>query len=74
MFWKKKDIVVKKEIIPPQLVDPMKRQKTFKQTKFDKYDIPGETGKSIRKILLFVLFLFLLWFVYQSVRSWNFYQ
>jgi hypothetical protein len=74
MLWRKKEIVVKKEIIPPHLVDPMKRKKTFKQTKFDKYDIPGEKGKSIRKIFLFILILFAYWFIYNSYLAWNFYQ
>lgn len=74
MFWRSKDIIVKKDIIPPHMVDPMARRKTFKQTKFDKYDIPGETGKSIRRLLFFALFLFLVWFLYQSYLSWDFYQ
>lgn len=74
MFWNKKDIVVKKDIVPAHLIDPMTRRKTFKQTKFDKYDIPGETGKSVRKILFFILFLFAVWFLYECYLSWNIFQ
>ena len=75
MFWSKKTIVVnKKDIVPPHLVDPMQQRKSFRHEKFDRYDIPGEAGKSIRKILFLILALFALWFIYESWLSWDIFQ
>lgn len=74
MFGRKKDIIVKKEIIPPHQIDPMKRRASFKQTRFDKYDMPGERQKAVRKVLFFILFIIFILFAIESCKSWNFYQ
>ena len=70
----RKTIVVKKDIIPAEKVDPRKRRKGLGETRFDRYDIPGETAKAVRKILLLILALFLVWFFYQSAIAWDIFQ
>ncbi|MBO5781219.1 MAG: hypothetical protein J6R08_02000 [Opitutales bacterium] len=52
----------------------MKKPKTFNETRFDRFDIPGETGKSVRKILLIILLLIGLWFLIECVKAWNIFQ
>ena len=74
LFKKRQKIIVKKEIVPAEKIDPMRKPKTFKQTRFDRFDIPGETSKSIRKILLLILALFGVWFIIECVKSWNIFQ
>ena len=70
----KKSIIVKKDIIPAEKIDPLKRRKALGETRFDRYDIPGETAKAVRKILLLILALFLIWFFYQSAIAWDIFQ
>lgn len=70
----RKPIVVKKEIVAADKVDPFSRRKGLGETKFDRYDIPGETAKAVRKILLIILALFLIWFFYQSAIAWDIFQ
>ncbi|MBO6101846.1 MAG: hypothetical protein J6P03_01165 [Opitutales bacterium] len=66
-----KRIFVKKDIVPAHKINPLARRKTFRETRFDRFDIPGETGKSARKILLIILALFAFWFVYECASNWN---
>ncbi len=71
MFRRKREIFVKKDVIPPHMINPMTRRKTFSQTRFDRFDIPGETGKSVKRLLLLILALFGAWFVYECFLYWN---
>lgn len=71
MFWRKKHIYINKEVIPKDKTTPTQVHKTLAETRFDKYDMPGETSKSIRKLLLLILALFLIWFFYESIKYWN---
>ena len=74
MFRRSKKIVIKKDIIPAEKIDPMKKPKTFNETRFDRFDIQGETGKSVRKILLIILLLIGLWFLIECAKAWNIFQ
>lgn len=73
-MFRKKTIIVKKDLVAPEKIDPLLRRKNFGETKFDRFDIPGETAKAVRKILMLILALFILWFFYECILSWDIFQ
>lgn len=44
-------------------------QKSKKE--FGWYEVPGEVGKAFRKLFYLAIILFVAWFFYECVRSWN---
>lgn len=50
---------------------PLDRAKGMKQTQFTKGDIPGETARSVRKLIMLAVFLALFWFVRECYYSWD---
>ncbi len=71
MLPRKKQLKVKKNLHPFNPRRPLSEPKTAMQDEFRKGDIPGETRRSIMKLVYVALFLAAVWFLRECYLSWN---
>ncbi len=74
MFGRKRKLFVKDTDPTLRKGRFLPRTRTFKQSEFSRFDIPGEVGRSLRKLAYFAVGLAVFWFFCECFKAWDIFQ
>ncbi len=74
MLLKKSKTLIAKNAKSVHSADPLEAFKRQSRGEVGKYEIRGETWKSVRKLLLFALALTVFYFLRECYLAWNIFQ